>query len=189
MTQRIPRGVPIHTWVDRLIAEADERGEFDNLPGAGKPLAGLDRPLDEDWWVKQKIAEEEVPPGALLPPALALRKEVRGLPQRVRDLPDEESVRAVVSDVNQRVADWIRAPSGPVLPIALADTEDIVAQWRHARTEAATPSAAHTSPSEQRSVGQRPAAQRPEGPDDAAAPVTDQPTPRRRPWWRRNPRH
>ena len=34
--------------IDRLIREATERGEFDNLPGAGKPLnlGGAD---DPDW--------------------------------------------------------------------------------------------------------------------------------------------
>lgn len=182
MTKRIPPGMPIHTWVDRLIAEAAERGEFENLPGAGKPLPGLDRPLDEDWWVKQKIAEEEVPGDALLPPALALRKEVRALPQRVRDLPDEASVRAVVSDVNQRVADWIRAPSGPVLPIAPADTEDIVDQWRKARAGTGKPPTSHTGASEHTAAS----GQRPEGDDGAATPEPGPSSPRRRPWWRRS---
>ena len=32
--------------VERLIREAQERGEFDNLPGAGKPIEGLDKPHD-----------------------------------------------------------------------------------------------------------------------------------------------
>lgn len=135
MTQRIPGGMPIHNWVDRLIAEAEERGDFDDLPGAGKPLPGLDQPLDENWWLRQKIRDEEVPSDVLLPPALQLRKEVRALPQTVRDLPDEASVRALVSDVNRRIADWIRAPSGPVLPIAPARVDDIVASWRAVRTE------------------------------------------------------
>src|SRR5699024_6792409 len=164
MTQRSPRGVPIHNWVDRLIAEAEERGEFDNLPGAGKPLAGLDRPLDEDWWVKQKIAEEEVPPDALLPPALALRKAVRALPQRVMDLPVVASVRAMGGEAHQRVADWIRAPSGPVLPIALADTEDIVSRWRTARSAQGAPAGAPAYSSAAQYTGARQ-----QVPDDDAA--------------------
>ena len=35
--------------VERAIREAEARGEFANLPGAGKPLPGLDRPAGEDW--------------------------------------------------------------------------------------------------------------------------------------------
>ena len=40
--------------VERAIREAQERGEFDNLPGAGKPLRNLGSPdvEDPDWWVK-----------------------------------------------------------------------------------------------------------------------------------------
>jgi hypothetical protein len=43
--------------IDRLIREATERGEFDNLPGAGKPLnlGGAD---DPDWWIKSKMRQE-----------------------------------------------------------------------------------------------------------------------------------
>ena len=32
------------SWVEKQIREAQERGEFDNLPGAGKPLSGARRP-------------------------------------------------------------------------------------------------------------------------------------------------
>jgi hypothetical protein len=38
--------------VEKQIREAQERGEFDNLPGAGKPLRGIDADRDDpDWWV------------------------------------------------------------------------------------------------------------------------------------------
>jgi hypothetical protein len=49
------------SWIDRQIREAEERGEFDNLPGAGKPLKDLDKPQDADWWVKRLIARENLP--------------------------------------------------------------------------------------------------------------------------------
>jgi len=55
------------SWIDRQIREAMERGAFDNLPGAGKPLH-LDP--DPDWWAKAKIADENLEP--LLPTALSL---------------------------------------------------------------------------------------------------------------------
>lgn len=65
MTERKPTGVSIETWVDRQIREAAERGEFENLPGYGKPLASLDAPYDELWWIKGKLHREGFSP---LPP-------------------------------------------------------------------------------------------------------------------------
>ncbi|MEV4218944.1 DUF1992 domain-containing protein [Nonomuraea sp. NPDC049725] len=52
MTERKPGGMQFESWVDRQIREAQERGEFDDLPGAGKPLPGADKPYDEHWWIK-----------------------------------------------------------------------------------------------------------------------------------------
>jgi hypothetical protein len=49
-----------------------ERGEFDNLPGAGKPIPALDKPHDELWWITQKLRRENL---SYLPATLALRKE------------------------------------------------------------------------------------------------------------------
>jgi len=172
MTKRIPPGEPIHSWVDRLIHEAEERGEFDNLPGAGKPLPGLDRPLDENWWLRQKVRDEELPSDALLPPALHLRKEVAALPQTAQDLPDEESVRAMVSEVNARVADRIRAPSGPVPPVPTADAEKFVAGWRAARDSAPEAGVSSADP----------------GSSPEAGPVQEQAGSRRRRWWPRRRR-
>ncbi len=160
MTQRKPSDVPIHTWVDRLIHEARERGEFDNLPGTGKPLPGIDRPLDEDWWIRQKLRDEDLPLDGLLPPALQLRKEVAALPDTVRDLSTEEEVRAAVREVNTRVAAFIRSPSGPAIPVAPANVDAVVAQWREAQPAEPPP----------------------------PPPVATPPAPPRRRWWRRRTR-
>jgi hypothetical protein len=46
--------VPPHeTLPERLIREAIEAGEFDHLPGAGKPLPGAGVPDDDLWWVRE----------------------------------------------------------------------------------------------------------------------------------------
>ncbi|MFC7406357.1 DUF1992 domain-containing protein [Georgenia alba] len=132
MTERKPPGVPVGNWVDEIIRAATARGEFDDLPGAGKPLAD-DRPPDEDWWLRQKIRDEEVPADVFLPPGLQLRKEVARLPETVRDLPTEDAVRETVQELNARVAAFIRTPTGPVVPVAPADVEKVVAAWREAR--------------------------------------------------------
>jgi len=134
VTERKPPGVPVGNWVDEIIRAATERGEFDNLPGAGKPLRD-ERPPDEDWWLRQKIRDEDVDPDVLLPPALQLRKEVAKLPETVADLQSEDAVRDAVREVNRRVAEYIRLPSGPAIPVAPADVDEVVAAWRRARRD------------------------------------------------------
>ena len=43
---------------ENLIRDAMERGEFDHLPGAGRPLPDVDQGYDPMWWIKKKIAAE-----------------------------------------------------------------------------------------------------------------------------------
>jgi hypothetical protein len=180
MTERRPHDVPVGNWVDQLIRAAQERGAFDDLPGAGKPLRDTG-PLDEDWWIRQKIRSEDLPPDVLLPPALLLRKEVAGLPAAVRDLPTEAAVRAAVREVNLRVAAWIRTPSGPVVPVAPADPDAVVAAWRAARE--AAPSSGVTDNGAADDA--RPGAVDGDGARRREAPRADGATAPRRPWWRR----
>jgi hypothetical protein len=119
--------------IDQQIRMAEQRGDFAGLPGKGKPLPGLDEPYDENWWVKRWIQREGVPSEALLPTPLQLRKEAEQLPETVRDLPTEDAVRAAVSELNRRIAEWVRAPSGPAVPVKKVDAEAIVRRWREAR--------------------------------------------------------
>ncbi|MDT7727587.1 MAG: hypothetical protein QOI21_4163 [Actinomycetota bacterium] len=62
------------------IREAVDRGDFDNLPGAGKPLPGISGPREEQWWLKGYLRREGLSAEALLPPQLQLRKEIQRLP-------------------------------------------------------------------------------------------------------------
>lgn len=73
--------------VEAQIRSAQERGEFDNLPGAGKPIPGRDLPYDESWWIKSFLEREKLPGDLLLPTPLQLRRRVERLPDEVRDLP------------------------------------------------------------------------------------------------------
>jgi hypothetical protein len=48
-----------------LVAEnklraAIEAGEFDNLPGFGKPSPVIDEPYDPYWWIRRKLQREGV---------------------------------------------------------------------------------------------------------------------------------
>ncbi len=123
--------VPGHeTLVERRIRLAQERGEFDDLPGKGKPLPGLDGPDDEDWWVKGYLRREGLSAEPLLPTPLQLRREIERLPDTVSGLPDERTVRVVVRELNRRIAEWVRAPVGPAVPVAPVDVDAVVARWR-----------------------------------------------------------
>ncbi|WP_219413389.1 J-domain-containing protein [Pseudonocardia nigra] len=128
--------------IDQQVRKAQERGDFDDLPGKGKPLPGLDGPDDEMWWVKGYIRREGLSTDALLPTPLQLRKEIERLPETVRDLRSEREVRDVVADLNRRVVDWLRAPSGPPVPIGPVNVENVVARWRADRPAADVPAPA-----------------------------------------------
>ncbi len=132
MTERKPAGVRFETWVERQIREAQERGEFENLPGAGKPLPGLTGHYDDQWWVKQVAQREHL---SLLPPMLVLRKEAEELLAGLGDLPSETAVREVVADYNTRVVEAIRRPQdGPLVAIPRRlDVEDVVTDWAQRR--------------------------------------------------------
>ena len=117
------------TWVERQIREATERGEFDNLPGEGKPIPGLTGRDDEDWWVKGFLEREQLP--MPLPPSLALRREVASLRESLVDVGSEETVRAIVSDLNHRIVDSHRRRiDGPPVILRLVDVEQTLADWR-----------------------------------------------------------
>ena len=119
------------TWVERQIREAQERGAFDNLPGAGKPIPGINRE-DPNWWVKGLLEREKLP--APLPPVLALRREVQDLPEVLRDCRTEAAVRELVEDLNRRILELRRRPAeGPAVLVRTVDVEAAVADWRAAR--------------------------------------------------------
>lgn len=118
--------------IDQQIRMAEERGDFADLPGKGKPLPGLDGPDDENWWIKRYIEREGLPSDALLPTPLQLRKEAERLPDTVRHLPSEQEVRAAVAQLNRRIAQWLRAPDGPAVPVRPVDADSVVEGWRKA---------------------------------------------------------
>jgi hypothetical protein len=136
MTERKPPGMSFETWVDSQISRAQDRGDFDDLAGAGKPLPH--RTADESAyaWVLEKARQENIDVLGMLPPALALRKEREDLPRRVVELPSEAAVRALVGDFNERVElFWRRPQDGPAVPVGLADVETLVAVWLMGRPE------------------------------------------------------
>ncbi|MFC9062456.1 DUF1992 domain-containing protein [Streptomyces sp. NPDC057074] len=134
MTERKPPGVDFESWVDRQIREAEARGEFERLSGAGKPLATeMESTYDELWWVKRKMAREGF---SVLPPALALRKEAEDALEAALKAPSERVVRRIVEAVNVKIRDMLlKPPPGPPLGRTPYDVDEVVRQWRERRAE------------------------------------------------------
>ena len=121
------------SWAERQVREAIERGEFDDLPGAGRPLPGLNGRDEEDWWVKGLLEREKI--SMPLPTSLALRKEVAELPKTLAGVRDEAEVRQIVADLNERIRDSHRRKvDGPALVHRPVDLEATVEEWRRNRT-------------------------------------------------------
>ncbi len=127
MTERKRWDLTFETWIERQIRVAQDRGDFDDLPGYGKPIP--DHGDDELWWVKSYLAREGLSTEALLPPELQLRREIERLPGTVGSAPSEKVVREIVSDLNRRIADCLRFPSGLPVPIHKVDAEKMVEVW------------------------------------------------------------
>ena len=131
MTERKPPGVSWESWIDRQIREGMERGEFDALPGHGRPLRDVDRPRDEMWWVKDKLRREKA---TFLPPTLAVRKEVEDARASIAASASEAEVRRIVADINARIVEVnSRAVAGPPSTLAPLDPERTVELWRAER--------------------------------------------------------
>ncbi|MCU1470944.1 MAG: hypothetical protein JWQ39_2093 [Glaciihabitans sp.] len=159
MTERKPPGLTFESWIDKQIREATERGEFDQLQGAGQPIpAG---PAEENWWLLNLLKREGLRADALLPEPIVLRRESEQIQETVRDLRSEREVRETVAALNERIVQYLRNPVGPRVPITPLRTDDIVATWR---TDRDTARAARTPAT------------------PASAPQADYPE---RPWWRR----
>jgi hypothetical protein len=117
--------------VERQIREGIERGEFANLPGAGKPLPGLDGPRDDDWWVKAKLRREEV---SCLPPALAVRRELEVALERIAVATSETTVRRIVAEINERIVHVnSHTTTGPPSTLMPLDVEVVVQRWSDMR--------------------------------------------------------
>jgi hypothetical protein len=50
----------IQIVAENRIQAAIEAGEFDNLPGLGKPAAICDEPYDPCWWIRRKLKRESL---------------------------------------------------------------------------------------------------------------------------------
>lgn len=96
MTEHSPWSI-IQSIAESRIAEAQARGEFDNLPGYGQPLRLDDNPLvPEELRMAYKILKNS----NCLPPELEERKEVSRLIDLLENCADEQERVRQIEKVN-----------------------------------------------------------------------------------------
>ncbi len=85
---------------EERIREAMARGEFANLPGAGKPLHFEDDVMiPEDLRVAYKVLKN----AGCIPPELELRKEILTLRDLLRTIEDEDAKRDKIRELNYKL--------------------------------------------------------------------------------------
>lgn len=131
MSQRKPSNLSFESWIEMQILDALERGEFTGLEGEGKPIADIDRPRDELWWVRQKLHREQVD---YVPPALAIRKVHDDALRRAMVATSEAEIRSILEPVNADIR-YLNSHtvSGPPTTVAPIDVDEFVDRWRASR--------------------------------------------------------
>ena len=83
---------PLIDLIDAKVKEAEAEGAFDNLSGAGKPLAPVDDP--QNAYINQVMREN----GAV-PEFVKLSKEIAKLRETLRDTADREVRKRLMAEI------------------------------------------------------------------------------------------
>ena len=91
---------PHQKIAERKIKEAQEKGEFDDLPGQGEPL-----PLEDDSHVPEdlRLAYKVLKNADCLPPEIELRKEIRQMEDMLESIPDEKEKYRQIKRINLKI--------------------------------------------------------------------------------------
>jgi hypothetical protein len=82
---------------ERRIREAMESGEFDNLPGKGKPLF-----FEDEAWIPEdlRMAYKILKTSGCIPPEIELRKEVMNLRELINTIDDDQKRLRKIKELN-----------------------------------------------------------------------------------------
>lgn len=84
----------LDTLVEQRIAAAIEAGEFDDLPGQGRPLALDDDPLVAE---ELRVAHRILKNAGFLPPEVEVRREIADVATLLRRATDDDSRRRAIA--------------------------------------------------------------------------------------------
>ncbi|HKI49464.1 MAG TPA: DnaJ family domain-containing protein [Desulfobacteria bacterium] len=86
--------------IEKKIQDAQENGDFDDLPGKGKPITlEDDRNIPEELRLTYKILKN----ADCLPPELELRKEIRTMEDMLDKIPDEKAKYKHIKKINYKI--------------------------------------------------------------------------------------
>lgn len=125
--QRKPPGLDWETWIDRLIRQAQERGEFADNSLHGKPIPSLGKRRPDDWFAQSLMAREGL---EQLPKTIRVRKNLDRALEAIAAADDEDEVRRIVADINEQILDVNRkAASGPPSNMMPLNLDRVLATW------------------------------------------------------------
>ena len=86
--------------IEKKITDAQKKGEFDELPGRGKPLL-----VEDDFNVPYdlRLAYKILKNADYLPPELQLKKEIRQMEDMLEDISDEKEKYRQIKKINYRI--------------------------------------------------------------------------------------
>lgn len=88
------------TIAERMIFEAIERGEFENLSGSGKPIKIEDETfIPEDLRMAYKVLKGS----GFLPPELELKKEIVSMKDLINSLDDDKERLKKIRELNFKI--------------------------------------------------------------------------------------
>ena len=130
MTERKPVNASWESWIERQIQDGRRDGAFDDLSGAGRPIAHLDRPHDEHWWIREKLRRENVD---VTPPTIAIRMDRDVTLVAALEATSESEVRDLIHGLNERIA-YVNShvTFGPPSTLSILDPDAIVERWHAA---------------------------------------------------------
>ena len=91
---------PFLKIAEQRIREAQEKGDFDNLPGEGEPLnLQDDRNIPEDLRLAHKILKN----ADCLPPELDEKKKIRQMEDMLENVSDEKEKYKLLKKINFKI--------------------------------------------------------------------------------------
>lgn len=91
---------PLSALIDQIVQNVEKRGDFDNLPGASKPLHSVENPADA---VLHRIMSK----ADVKTPVVILRKQILAAQvylQILTDLADRKAQMLLLSELQTRLA-------------------------------------------------------------------------------------